>query len=170
MKGRGEFSLADYALKKLNSLVSFNPKMDEFTKIALIVIGLPFAVQEKIDRAEIETVSKLLSKLNSFERQPRFSVDAKDTRFRKKSIPNRSSTARVSTPCSYCIGKGFSGRSHEEADCYTKKADKTRSANALNPTYASKSKNSPSNLEGNLVSLAEVKAILTEIDSASKNG
>ncbi len=76
-------SLADYALKKVNLLVSFNPKMDELTKIALIVIGLPYAVQERIDRSEIESVSKLLSKLNSFERQTRFPANTKDCHSRK---------------------------------------------------------------------------------------
>ena len=63
-------SLADYAIRKLNLLVHLNSKMDEETKINLIVVGLPLSVQERLDKTEIDSVGKLLSKINSFERMP----------------------------------------------------------------------------------------------------
>lgn len=159
-------SLADFALKKLNLLVTFNPKMDELTKIAHIVIGLPYAVQEKIDRSEIESVNKLLSKLNSFERQTRFSSSPRETRPRNANAASRQPFHRVSNPCQYCINKGYAGTSHEEIDCRTKQADKSRQGN--HSTY-SKAKQTPTKPEGNMVSLADVRNILSEIDSYAKN-
>ncbi len=162
-------SLADFALKKLNLLVTFNSKMDELTKIAHIVIGLPYAVQEKIDRSEIESVSKLLSKLNSFERQIRFSSSPREPRPRNVNAASRQPAHRVSNPCQYCINKGFAGTSHEEIDCRTKKADKFRQGNEGHHSSYPKTKPTPTKPEGNLVSLADVRNILSEIESYSKN-
>jgi len=53
-------SYSDYAIGKLNLLLNFNSKMHNDTKIGLIVIGLPIPIQEKNDKSEIPSVSKLL--------------------------------------------------------------------------------------------------------------
>ena len=156
-------SYADYAIRKLNLLVAFNPKMDELTRIAHIVTGLPFSIQEKLDRSEIETVSKLLSKLNSFERQTRFAPPPKDSFTR--STPASSQRAhepaspRKFTPCAYCVKKGYSGATHIEFECRTKKADKLR---FTEPPPKPKP-------EGKLVNLTEVHDRLDVIFTESKN-
>lgn len=64
-------SLSEYALKKENLLINVHNHIDERTKIILIITGLPYFVREKIDPADISTVSNLLRKLNSLERPSR---------------------------------------------------------------------------------------------------
>ena len=63
-------SLSDYVQTKMNLLVSFNPKMDNFTLMAQIVCGLPVHLQERVDIADTPTVGKLISKINSFNPPP----------------------------------------------------------------------------------------------------
>jgi len=158
-------SLADYALKKLNLLTAYNPKMDEYTKISLIVIGLPYSVQEKIDP---ESVTKLLSKINSFERQPRFTTGPKESRTRNPIVSSQQTSSRMSNPCSYCISKGFTGASHEEAECRTKKADRFRTNNDRTQTTVTKP-NPPSKPEGKYVNVTEFKKWVNKVYSESKN-
>lgn len=83
--------------------------MDETTKIALIVAGLPFAVQERLDRGEIDTVSKLLAKINLLNRSPRsFLPSSLNFRFNKNSFEHNIAKK-----------KGFPGCHHTEAKCKT---------------------------------------------------
>lgn len=109
-------SLSDYVQTKMNLLVSFNPKIDDFTLMAQIVCGLPLHLQERIDVVETPTVGKLISKINSFNPPP--------TRFftgpLKSSSPAFSSLKR--SLCGYCKKKGLD-RFHLEKDCYTKIRD-----------------------------------------------
>lgn len=156
-------SYADYAIRKLNLLIAFNPKMDELTRIAHIVIGLPYSVQERLDRSEIETTSKLFSKLNSYEHQTRFAHNTKDSPSRFSiTSPRKSADSAASrnfAPCAYCVSKGYSGASHSESECRTKKADKFR---PHEPPPKPKS-------EGKLINLTEVHDRLDEIFTKSKN-
>ena len=46
-------SLSEYALRKENLLVNFNPIMDDDTKIALIVVNLPVSIQERLSLIHI---------------------------------------------------------------------------------------------------------------------
>lgn len=48
----------------MNLLVSFNPKMDDLTLISLVVLGLPFHIQDRLDKVEITSIRKLISKIN----------------------------------------------------------------------------------------------------------
>ncbi len=110
-------TLAEYAQTKVNLLISFNPKMDDLTLISLVVLGLPFHLQDRLDKVEITSIGKLISKINSFDRPiPR-------------TISNNLSYSAISpfaslqrTPCPYCKSKGYE-RFHAEKDCLTKARD-----------------------------------------------
>ena len=107
--------------------------MDDLTKIALIVLGLPFFVQDKIDPAEISSVSKLMSKLNSFDR-PRSTSDR--SKSSSSSVSNSSSNAFSSLKdkelCAYCLTKGKSLR-HLESNCRNKLYDTQRNSQSNVP-------------------------------------
>lgn len=120
-------SFADYALKKENLLLNFHSRMDEKMKITHIVLGLPFFIQEKIDPAEIESVSKLLLKLNSLDRPAR-SISSSDKS--NSSSPFSSLKSRFSPPslCLYCSKKGLQ-HYHSENNCKIKISDLEKSKN-----------------------------------------
>jgi len=160
-------------------LVSLNSNIDEFTKIGLIVTGLPFSVQERIDIAETTTVSKLLSKLNSLERSPQrsqfgASSSSKITRSSSNVIyensafgPARSPTGSSAftslrrLPCTYCKTKGFE-RFHSEQNCRTKVRDLSLQSQN-NDNHCS----TASNVQSKLNSLES--EYFSEIEKESKN-
>jgi len=98
-------------------LINYSAKMDEVMKITLIVLGLSVNIQEKIDSSEILSVSKLLSKLNSFDR-PRSISSPEKSNF--SSSPFSSLKSR--SPCPYCLKKGLQ-HFHSENNCRIKIAD-----------------------------------------------
>ena len=115
-------SLSDYVQTKMNLLVSFNPKIDDFTLRAQIVCGLPLYLQERIDMAETPNVGKLISKINSFNCPPPRNIANQS----KPSSSAFSSLKRL--PCGYCRKKGFE-RFHAEKDCFTKIRDSQSKTN-----------------------------------------
>ena len=146
-------SLSDYAQTKMNLLVRFNPKMDDFTLRAQIVCGLPLYLQERIDMAETPNVGKLISKINSFNcPTPRnFANQLKQT------SSAFSSLKRV--PCGYCKKKGFE-RFHAEKDCFTKIRD---SQNRTNFNIENKQG------ERKAINNIEINELANEIIQESKN-
>lgn len=122
-------SLSDYCQNKLSLLAGFNPKMDEDTRLALIALGLPIHLQNRINLAECSTVGKLITLINTFDKPRSFSSS-----FASNSTPNafaslhsRLPRTPISlSPCPYCKKLGFE-RNHFEKDCYTKKRDQRNS-------------------------------------------
>lgn len=178
-------SLSEYALKKLNLLTSFNPKMDQDTIIALIVVNLPFAIQDKIDRSEIPSVSKLLSKINAFDRVPRGSIPQDDNSRNQYRTRNYSDPQKpVRGPCTYCEKKGHSGRAHFESECKTKLYDINKSNSYQQSNVKSqydgsrstffnqnnvKSQSFSKTPEKKAMNTAELQDLLSEITTESKN-
>lgn len=120
-------SLSDYALRKFSLLVSYNPKMDEATRIALIVHGLPISVQEKIEPNVIEDTGTLFAKINSLER-----ISSRVSSFgasRNKPETGDTTSKFVKKPCPYCEKRGFVGRFHPESECKQKYFDNLKVKN-----------------------------------------
>jgi hypothetical protein len=157
-------SLGEYALKKENLLINFHSKIDEVMKIALIVLGLPFTIQEKIDPSEISSVSELLRKLNSFER-PR-SISNSD-KLPLLSMPSAFSSLKPRTPCPYCSKKGFQ-RFHSESNCRTKAYDlENKKPSVFSNT--SNVRKTPENRTINTVNASEANNLVNEILEQQKN-
>ena len=113
-------SMVEYVFKKHNLLLDSDPELTERSRVSLIVIGLPVAVQNKISRKEIVTVGKLTERLNELEfrkdevRKPwekRKSYDASEKE--KGSRIER----RTYQPCTHCKKKGKEGMMHPEEAC-----------------------------------------------------
>lgn len=60
-------SLTDYALKKERLLLEIESTMSNISRINLIVIGLPFNIQEKLDKEEINSTDLLLNKIRMYD-------------------------------------------------------------------------------------------------------
>ena len=142
-------SLSDYCQSKLSLLASFNPKMHEDTKIAMVALGLPQHLQDRINLDQCSTLGALLSVINSFD-QPRSSKFGPE-----KSSPDKLSSDKPSSgrqQCGYCKKRGQE-RFHPEKDCYSKKRDLER-----------KARNSDK-----AVNSLELEELQQEIDEITKN-
>lgn len=114
-------SLADYAIAKQNMLINVHKLIDEDWKIFQIIVGLPISVQEKLDRAEITSVSTLLRKLNALDRP----TSTRSLPSKSPSADSNSAFASLrSRLCAYCLRKGHE-RTHSESNCRTKEWDIT---------------------------------------------
>jgi hypothetical protein len=158
-------SISDYVQTKHNLLVSFNPLMHEKDKIIHIVLGLPFAMQNRLNLSGIGTVGKLITTINSLAVTP------------PRSILNQSSSMHTTSPassafsslcqkshCSYCLKKGFE-RSHSEKDCFTKfkdNRDKNRNQNSNVKSF------SPTNVE-KAIHTFDLNKLEEEINEIQKN-
>lgn len=133
-------SLSDYALRKFNLLASYNPKMDESTRIALIVHGLPLSVQEKIEPNEVDSTGMLFTKINALERSPRTfpsrnsSASETSNALPSNNIPSvirspafNSYNSRKKEACPYCNKRGFPNCFHPENECRRKLFDNLKS-------------------------------------------
>lgn len=164
-------SLVEYANKKRSLLVNMNPAIDEFSKLSLIVHGLPFAVQDKLDRNTIQNCSDLFEKLNSLDRSSRPFPKSADgsksnfTTFSKSSFQNQNSNVKKG-PCTYCEKKGHPGRSHFEADCITKMYDskKFSKSGQNNVKPAVHNVESNVNTETKTINLAEFDEFLNDLN------
>lgn len=119
-------SLSDYVQNKLNRLVSFNPKMHELDKMAHLALGLPSELQERINFADVTTLSKLLAIINSFDRVHVVRTGRSDANNSYSQSNAFSSLRPKLPPCAYC--KKNKGREffHSEKDCYSKVKDSQR--------------------------------------------
>ncbi|XP_044749675.1 uncharacterized protein LOC123310271 [Coccinella septempunctata] len=84
-------SLLDYALKKEKLLLEVDPEMSIKTRIYSIVVGLPIYVQDRIDKAEINTTENLMSYLRKLESL----VNRKPQKVTVKSVPANSNVNSV---------------------------------------------------------------------------
>lgn len=155
-------------------LVNANPKMDELTKIALIIFGLPFSIQEKFDRYDIEDSGELFEKLNALDRPRSFNkTDNKSFSSKpfigkdyKNFTPSSSSSGSTlkKGPCTYCEKKGHPGRSHNEEDCITKFYD----SKYKNNKNGNVTKKTPSNRENKTLNLAELEEFLGDFETKNE--
>jgi hypothetical protein len=114
-------SLNEYVIKKLSLLVDMDPKISQNMKVCCIVAGLPPVVREKLDKGEIDTVEKLLAKVNLLDKPLRGNENSRN--FQSPNYRRFNTSRRIRTSCSYCEKKGFLGRLHAETDCWLKQAD-----------------------------------------------
>lgn len=59
-------SLLDYALKKLGLLLEAEPAMSDRSRIHHIVVGLPFHIQDRLNKEEIICSERLMNQLRRF--------------------------------------------------------------------------------------------------------
>lgn len=159
-------SLAEYAQTKVNLLVSFNPKMDDLTLISLVVIGLPFHIQDRLDKVEITSIGKLISKINSFDRPSPRTISNNFS----SSVPPSPFASLKRAPCSYCKSKGFE-RYHAEKDCLTKEKDLRFGKNNFhtNKNFTQNSNVMHKQTERKAINNVEVNDLVNEILEESKN-
>lgn len=100
-------SLLDFALKKRYLLLEVDEDMSLNSQINLIVISLPYNIQNKIERKSIGNIEDLISKLKQYGH-----VNDKKKEY-KKAIP-------AYKPCSNCESLGFPNRFHPEHMCRLK--------------------------------------------------
>lgn len=117
--------VADYALKKLNLIVEVDALTSDNVKLNMIVHGLPAWARDKLDRTEIDTVGKLLQKLNQFETHNSNNNKRSGNNNNNNKNSNNKWTTFATEPCGYCLKKGFR-RIHLESNCRVKKLDENR--------------------------------------------
>lgn len=107
-------------------------RIDKEMHIILIMANLPLAVQEKINRSEIPTVSELFKKLNVLNRPTRCisSLSSDSSNFKSSLNPSPSAFTSIKprTPYPYCLKKGFK-RFHSKANCHIKAIDQKQRFN-----------------------------------------
>ena len=60
-------SLTEYALKKERLLLEIESSMSDISRINLIVMGLPFNIQDKLDKEEINSTDLLLNRIRMYD-------------------------------------------------------------------------------------------------------
>jgi len=60
-------SLIDYALKKERLLLEIESSISNMSRINLIVMGLPFNIQDKLDKEEIINTDLLMNRIRMYE-------------------------------------------------------------------------------------------------------
>lgn len=174
-------SLSEYTIKKLGLLAETDPDLSEFTRITLVIAGIPYDLHSQLDRNKIKTTNQLITKINQIDRfSPRQPTQNSSSNATSTNNDNRlrNSSNRERKTCTYCTSIGKPGRYHLEADCLTKKyrsnSDSTNlnsnstksSTNALSST-TQKSNNFTSNVDKNfkLTHNTELENLFnTEID------
>ena len=159
-------SLSEYCQKKLSLLLLFNPKMHEFTKIGLITLGLPQAYQDRINLAEVDSIGKLFSQINTFEKQSSRTFSGKlssnsNSNSNSSSTSNAFSSLKPRQACQYCKKKGFDGRMHHEKDCFNKWRDSQRNNDSQRKNSGPSNVNSPSK-SINSLSIDEMQSEIAE--------
>lgn len=156
-------SLSDYCQNKLSLLVSFNPKMHELDRICLVTLGLPQYLQNRINVSEIDSIGKLLSTINSFDKPSVRSISSSPSSSNSSSTPNSSSSShafsslRNKSLCGYCKKTKNRDLFHKESECFSKMIDEKRKG-GKNNVDSKKSINS-----------FEVDELQKEIDECQKN-
>uniref|UniRef100_A0ABD2WYG3 Uncharacterized protein n=1 Tax=Trichogramma kaykai TaxID=54128 RepID=A0ABD2WYG3_9HYME len=124
-----EGMLIDYAIKKEKLLLEVNKSMDQASLIALIVIGLPKVISDKIDKDEVNDSTKLFKEIRKYENfaAKKNYMSAKDNRMEfKKKISNDKK------PCRMCESLNKGERYHAEEKCWFRMRDMGRDKNNNN--------------------------------------
>ncbi len=154
-------SFIDYVHAKINLLSSYNPKMDSLDIMSHVVLGLPTAIQEKINPNDVSTVDDLVSTIIQFEKPIIRSVgDSKSLSVPKLPVQysNAFSSLRPRSICTYCKSKGFE-RFHRESDCFSKFKDSRDKSNIPHPRASKDS----------AINTLDLSALQEEINAESKN-
>ena len=154
-------SFIDYVHVKINLLSSYNPKIDSLDIMSHVVLGLPTAIQDKINPNDVSTVDDLVSIIIQFEKPIIRSVGDPKTLSATKppvSNPNAFSSLRPRSVCAYCKSKGFE-RFHRESDCFSKFKD-GRDKSSFPRSHAAKD---------SAINTFDLSALEEEINAESKN-
>ncbi len=115
-------SLSEYVIKKLNLLADCDPKLPEFSRILIVIAGIPYEWHSHLDRDKIKTTNDLIMKINQIDRLvSRASKIPNSVTPRSDSTSSRNNRNPNNKPCSYCESIGKPGRFHPESECKTKK-------------------------------------------------
>jgi RNase H-fold protein (predicted Holliday junction resolvase) len=114
----------DYIIKKNCLLIESFSELSEKSRVAIIIVGLPREVRDKIDRNSISTQGKLLSEISKWDsnntgynkvrktnNQNEESEKEKRADMGKKRNPNHK-------PCSWCERRGYREKYHPEKVCW----------------------------------------------------
>lgn len=118
-----EGSLTDYALKKEKLLIDFNKDMDIKSLIALIAVGLPEFILNKINKAELKETTDLFNEL----RQLECLVNKRN--FQRKPTPDFQKKYEEKKPCKTCEDLGKGVRYHPKEKCWFQKSEENREKN-----------------------------------------
>lgn len=123
-------SLVDYALRKEKLCLEAEPHSTVCSRINMIVIGLPYDVQNAIDREHVTTIEKLLTQLRKLDstqhkKHDDFSnTDAKNIQMKPESskpvMPKKIPRERSIRPCFMCEFLGWPNRVHLTRECRNK--------------------------------------------------
>lgn len=119
-----EGTLIDYAMKKEKLLLDMNKNIDTETLIALITVGLPEFIMNKIDKDKIEDSTDLFNEIRKHENlvSKNFPKRREDgSEYKKNNIGKK--------PCKICesLNKGF--RYHPEDSCWFKMKENDKEKN-----------------------------------------
>jgi len=118
-------ALVDYALKKERLILEVERKMTVASRINLIVIGLPIAIQDKLDQEEIKSTDELMNQLGKFEY---CSSTFKESNT-KSDQKLRAQQPVQKKPCYICESLKLPGRFHPVGKCYNKDRNVPRRVN-----------------------------------------
>lgn len=119
-----EGSLTDYAIKKEKLLIDFNKDMDVKSLIALIAVGLPEFILNKIVKSELKETTDLFNNLRQLECQVRKNFQKKFTLDFQKNIK-----CEEKKPCKTCEDLGKGVRYHPNEKCWFKRNEESREKN-----------------------------------------
>lgn len=143
-------SLIDYAVRKEKMLLELDRDLSDLVILDLIVVGLPFHVQNSLNRHTVTSIEKLHNKLKKFESEEKNSDSLKKFKnfksnsssftfvnsnknseesqnkdFKNKNAGSKQNFERKGSgserkPCPICVSRGFSDRYHLESSCWFK--------------------------------------------------
>lgn len=167
-------SLVDYANTKERKILEADREMPEKYRVIQIVIGLPAAVREEIDREKTTTFAELVAKLREQEDsvswkkrtgRDRKQDDSKNWNREKKPDDSVASKLFVKKkPCEFCEMIGFKNNYHRLEDC----KNKAKYAAAVKQSKSNDTGSSRSNREVHLNEL--VTAGLDDLNGGQKSG
>lgn len=128
--------MLEYATKKLNLLVDADPDLPEICKVNHILVGLPHFVQNKLDRDEVRSVNKLISKISQLD-IPKSSPSKPSSSSKQGTGTSKPSPSEYK-PCSWCEKIGHPGRYHPESQCRTKQRLTSSNSNSSSNAYEKK--------------------------------
>lgn len=117
-------SLLDYALKKEKLLLQTEPTMSDRSRINHIVVGLPFYIQDRLDKEEIQTTEQLMNQLRrytqAYPKKKGDEIKSSSDRTKRDTSSSERKGFMEKRPCTICQSKGYPGRYHPLDLCRNK--------------------------------------------------
>lgn len=113
-------SILDYALKKERLLLQTESDMSNISRINHIVVGLPFFVQDRLDKDQIETTEQLMNQLRKFNhisKIMRNNPSGSKPNTEPGKSDDRNQKSKEKKACTICESRGFLGRYHKVEYC-----------------------------------------------------